>query len=190
MLLATLSYSLITNPFLWFLLHRSTITLDLLHRTLSFCIFALWLLFTKVVKLLPHFVLYPTDICFIPATILFGYYHSLIKFWAFLTLRVVSPRNVVLFDTTLTILDYLGQSKGEQQREVGDIVLEGASYLAWSAKGSGKRQGLDRCISYLVFANKQIIMQFESHEYIAIHTNAISISLNQKRSSNARIVHL
>jgi hypothetical protein len=75
-----------------------------------------------VVKLLPHFVLYLADICFVPVTILFGYCHGLIKFYAFLTLYVVSPRNVVLFNIILTILDYLGQSRGEQQREVGDIV--------------------------------------------------------------------
>jgi len=136
LLLATLSHSFITDPLLVFLLHRSTITLDPLHRSLSFCIFALWLLFTKVVKLLPHFVLYPADICFVPATILFGYCHGPIKFYAFLTLHVVSPRNVVLFDIILTISDYLGQSRGEQQREVGDVVLEEASHLAWSGGGS------------------------------------------------------
>ena len=101
LLLATLSHSLITDPLLGFLLHRSTIMLDPLHRTLSFCIFALWLLFTKIIKLLPHFVLYPADICFIPATILFGYCHGPIKFYAFLTLHVVSPRNAVLFDIIL-----------------------------------------------------------------------------------------
>ena len=47
LLLATLSHSLTTDPLLGFLLYRSTITWDPLNRTLSFCIFALWLLFTR-----------------------------------------------------------------------------------------------------------------------------------------------
>jgi hypothetical protein len=154
LLLATLSYLFITNPLLVFLLYRSTITLDPLHCSLSFCIFALWLLFIKVVKLLLYFVLYPVDICFVSIIILFRYYHGLIKFYAFLTLYIVSPRNVVLFDIILTILDYLGQSRGEQQREVGDIVLKEVSYLAWSKGGLEWRQGLNRCISYLIFISK------------------------------------
>ncbi|TVY14802.1 hypothetical protein LARI1_G008624 [Lachnellula arida] len=90
LLLATLSHSLITDPLLSFLLHCSTITWDPSHRLLSFCIFALWLLFTKVVKLVPHFVLYPANICFIPVTILFGYFHGPIKFYALLTLHLTT----------------------------------------------------------------------------------------------------
>jgi len=110
LLLATLSHSLITDPLLGFLLHRSTITWGPSHRLLSFRIFALWLFFTKVVKLVPHFVLCPADICFIPVTILFGYFHGLIKFYALLTLHVVSEsQDVALFDIILPIPDYLGQ---------------------------------------------------------------------------------
>ncbi|KAG4419336.1 hypothetical protein IFR04_007484 [Cadophora malorum] len=90
LLLATLSHSLITDPLLGFLLHCSTITWDPSHRLLIFCIFALWLLSTKVVKLLPHFALYPRDICFLPVTIIFGYLHGPIKLYAFFTLHVTS----------------------------------------------------------------------------------------------------
>ncbi|PVH71022.1 glycosyltransferase family 2 protein [Cadophora sp. DSE1049] len=90
LLLATLSHSLITDPLIGFLLHCSTITWDPSHRLLIFCIFALWLLFTKVVKLLPHFALYPRDICLLPVTILFGYCHGLIKLYALFTLHVIT----------------------------------------------------------------------------------------------------
>jgi len=31
---------------------------------------------------MPHFILYPADICFLPVTILFGYFHGFIKLWA------------------------------------------------------------------------------------------------------------
>ncbi|KAG9230598.1 hypothetical protein BJ875DRAFT_384785, partial [Amylocarpus encephaloides] len=50
------------------------------------------LLFIKMVKLVPHFTLYPIDVYFIPVTILFGYFHSPIKFYALLTLHLVSLR--------------------------------------------------------------------------------------------------
>ena len=52
-------------------------------------VFAMWLLFTKIVKLLPHFYRYPNDIKFIPIIILFGYFHGLIKIYALLTLHKV-----------------------------------------------------------------------------------------------------
>jgi len=90
LLLATLSHSLITDPLLGILLYCSSITWDPSHRLLIFCIFALWLLLSKVVKLVPHFVLYPADICFLPITILFGYFHGFIKLYALFTLHVVS----------------------------------------------------------------------------------------------------
>ncbi|KAI1299769.1 polysaccharide synthase [Xylaria venustula] len=85
--LATISHSLWNDLSLLYLLHRSTITWDPSHRLLSFCIFGLWLLFTKVVKLIPHFALYPGDIFLLPVTFCFGYFHGLIKLYALVTLN-------------------------------------------------------------------------------------------------------
>jgi hypothetical protein len=42
-----------------------------------------------VVKLVPHFVIYPADICFLPITLLFGYIHGLIKLYPLFALHVV-----------------------------------------------------------------------------------------------------
>lgn len=52
--------------------------------------FVLWLLFTKLVKLLPHFHRYPKDLRFFPAIVLFGYFHGLVKLYALLTIHKVS----------------------------------------------------------------------------------------------------
>jgi len=54
--------------------------------------FAIWLVFAKVVKLVPHFTRYPMDIRFIPVAIVFGYLHGFIKISALLTLNAVSRR--------------------------------------------------------------------------------------------------
>lgn len=52
-------------------------------------LFFTWLLFTKTVKLWPHFYRHPQDIKFIPAQIFFGYCHGFIKLYALLTLNKV-----------------------------------------------------------------------------------------------------
>jgi hypothetical protein len=46
--------------------------------------------FTKVVKLVGLFRKNPKDIVFLPVSILFGYFHGLIKLWALFTLKEVS----------------------------------------------------------------------------------------------------
>lgn len=46
--------------------------------------------FTKVVKLMGLFLRNPSDIIFLPVSIVFGYFHGLIKLYALFTLQVVS----------------------------------------------------------------------------------------------------
>lgn len=46
--------------------------------------------FTKVVKLMGLFMRNPSDVMFLPVSILFGYFHGLIKLHALLTLNMVS----------------------------------------------------------------------------------------------------
>lgn len=48
-------------------------------------LFGLWMIWTKTVKLIPHFLRYPSDFPLMIVQILFGYVHSLIKFWALVT---------------------------------------------------------------------------------------------------------
>ena len=45
---------------------------------------------TKAVKLMGLFIRSPTDLIYLPVSILFGYFHGLIKLWALFSLRTVS----------------------------------------------------------------------------------------------------
>lgn len=58
----------------------------------AFLIFFMWLLFTKTVKLLPYFFRYPSDIKFLPVSILFGYLHGFLKAYTLLTVHKVRLR--------------------------------------------------------------------------------------------------
>jgi len=52
--------------------------------------------FTKVVKLMGLFLRNPGDIVFLPVSIIFGYFHGLIKIYALVTLNMVSPMRPLL----------------------------------------------------------------------------------------------
>ena len=49
-----------------------------------------WMLMSKFLKLLGHYIRYPVDFLLLPVSILFGYFHGLIKGYAMLSLNVVS----------------------------------------------------------------------------------------------------
>lgn len=48
-----------------------------------------WMLFSKFIKLVTHFVRYPVDILLWPVSILFGWFHGIIKVYAMVTLNEV-----------------------------------------------------------------------------------------------------
>ena len=49
-----------------------------------------WMLTSKFIKLLGHYIRYPVDFVLLPVSIIFGYLHGLIKAKAMLSLNVVS----------------------------------------------------------------------------------------------------
>ncbi|KAK3168384.1 hypothetical protein OEA41_004831 [Lepraria neglecta] len=49
-----------------------------------------WMLMSKFVKLLGHYIRYPVDLLFLPISIIFGYLHGLIKAKAMLSLNVTA----------------------------------------------------------------------------------------------------
>ncbi len=51
-----------------------------------------WLFATRTAKLLPHLWDRPQDVIHVPAFILFGYYFSIMKIYALLTLHEASER--------------------------------------------------------------------------------------------------
>jgi cellulose synthase/poly-beta-1,6-N-acetylglucosamine synthase-like glycosyltransferase len=55
-------------------------------RSLCWILFLVWLIFTKIVRLIPHFYRYPQDMLHIPSLIAFGYFHSLLNIYALCTL--------------------------------------------------------------------------------------------------------
>ena len=64
-----------------------------------------WMLFSKFIKLITHFVRYPVDILLWPVSIIFGWFHGIIKFYAFATLNEVrasfhSPSTITLFSAS------------------------------------------------------------------------------------------
>ena len=67
--------------------------------------------FTKVVKLVGLFRRNPSDIVFLPVSIVFGYFHGLIKLWALFTLKQVycgrPPTHAKLYSDQST--DVLGK---------------------------------------------------------------------------------
>ncbi|QDS74940.1 hypothetical protein FKW77_004497 [Venturia effusa] len=46
---------------------------------------ALWIVASKIAKIVPHFKKHPGDLIFFPGQIVFGYFHSFIKLWALFT---------------------------------------------------------------------------------------------------------
>jgi hypothetical protein len=81
--------SFVMDPLLLYLLHRATESDPVLHRR-SLWILVLWMFFTKIFKLIPHYIRYPRDVMFIPVTIIFGYAYGFIKIYSFFTLSEVS----------------------------------------------------------------------------------------------------
>ena len=59
------------------------------HATIAIQALLIWVLFSKFIKLLTHFVRYPVDIFLWPVSILFGWFHGSIKVYAMLTLNEV-----------------------------------------------------------------------------------------------------
>lgn len=49
-----------------------------------------WMLTSKFLKLLGHYIRHPVDFLLLPVSILFGYLHGLIKAKAMISLNVVS----------------------------------------------------------------------------------------------------
>ena len=63
--------------------HNDRVTLLVAEIIFMFC-------FTKVVKLVGLFRKNPRDLIYLPVSILFGYFHGLIKLYALFTLKHVS----------------------------------------------------------------------------------------------------
>lgn len=85
------SLSVAFDPLILWLAYKSTqdwSSANCLHAILGQCV---WMLITKYVKLHGLFAQDPMDLMYLPASIIFGYFHGFIKLYACVTLRMVSP---------------------------------------------------------------------------------------------------
>lgn len=86
--------AVVTDGLLGYLLYQSVKSTPndalIVDPLTAFLLFFMWLLFTKTVKLLPYFWRYPSDIKFLPVSILFGYLHGFLKLYTLVTVHKVS----------------------------------------------------------------------------------------------------
>lgn len=59
------------------------------QRSLLWAAFAGHWLFSKTIKLVPHLLRNPGDVRFVPVSVLFGYFHNLIKLYGCITVTEV-----------------------------------------------------------------------------------------------------
>ena len=78
--------ALLTDGALLFFLCQATQGIERKYPCLL--LLGLWILFTKVLKLIPHFCRHPSDVKFIPVSIIFSYLHGFINIYALFTLHV------------------------------------------------------------------------------------------------------
>lgn len=62
------------------------------QRTLLWALFAGHWVFSKTIKLVPHLLRNPGDVRFVPVSVLFGYFHNLIKMYGCMTVTEVRCR--------------------------------------------------------------------------------------------------
>lgn len=72
------------------LLYKAGQTWSADQRHLALYTLFVWMFISKFSKNLGHYIRYPTDVALLPVSILFGWFHGLIKLYAMVTLDVVS----------------------------------------------------------------------------------------------------
>ena len=78
---------------LWAFLWLGTSDWETASAQNMFWAFLAWMIFSKFIKLVTHFVRYPVDILLWPVSVLFGWFHGGIKYYALFTLDEVSSNN-------------------------------------------------------------------------------------------------
>lgn len=92
--------SLVYDALLFFLFHCAFD--DPTARTWAFSSLAIWTIFTKNIKMIPHFCRRPQDLKFIPVLMAFSYYHGYLNTKALLSLNNVawSGKNLKSLEST------------------------------------------------------------------------------------------
>lgn len=88
------AWSLPTDVMLVYLIFQAAANWTDTTRAYALGLLACWMLMSKAIKLMGHFIRYPIDMAFLPISILFGYAHGFLKLYAMFTLDVVSPQTL------------------------------------------------------------------------------------------------
>ncbi|KAF8846901.1 hypothetical protein BDZ45DRAFT_709871 [Acephala macrosclerotiorum] len=80
------NFAIIVDPLLFWSYYESTSSFDKLSKASYWAVFLIWWLTTKNIKLIGLYKRNIRDVWFLPVFILFGYSHSFIKLYAFITL--------------------------------------------------------------------------------------------------------
>lgn len=97
------SLAFLFDPLIIYTLWKGTAHWDPVSRQQAFWAQIIFVFaFTKTVKLIGLFRRNPSDIMFLPATILFGWFHGLIKLYALSTLKMVSLPVHIIYSIGLT----------------------------------------------------------------------------------------
>lgn len=80
------SPALVVDSLLFYLLCKAFASSPDYKIFASVCL-GIWILFTKTVKLIPHFCRHPADLKFLPAMLAFSYLHGIINIYALFTLH-------------------------------------------------------------------------------------------------------
>ncbi|RMD42981.1 hypothetical protein DV735_g2105, partial [Chaetothyriales sp. CBS 134920] len=78
--------AIVGDAALIWLLWQATADWSCQQTSLAIGLLISWMCFSKFIKLITHFVRYPADILLWPVSVLFGWLHGLIKYYALLTL--------------------------------------------------------------------------------------------------------
>ncbi|KAI0526430.1 putative polysaccharide synthase Cps1 [Xylaria bambusicola] len=120
--------ALLVDGLLFFFLWLALRTTQSDTATVAYASLGAWIFFTKLVKLIPHFWKYPSDLKFIPLSILFSYLHGFISLYALWTLDAtqwgsqnLSALEAARADTrvTSTSAGKYGATKDETQALLG-----------------------------------------------------------------------
>ncbi|KAF9099395.1 hypothetical protein BGX29_007146 [Mortierella sp. GBA35] len=89
--------------------------------------YVVWLMLTRVIKLLPHLFKRPQDVIWVPAFLLFGYYFAIMKIYAVFTLHEVGWGTRAGIDQTPAELAQEKEKQASEQQQLQD-QLEKATY--------------------------------------------------------------
>lgn len=102
------SLSVAFDPLIIYLTMMATQNWTLENQKIALGLQLSFMFFSKVIKLVGLFMREPSDLIFLPVSIIFGYFHGFIKLYAMITLRMVSHAPTFISTSKLNSLDILG----------------------------------------------------------------------------------